>query len=148
LVDGFVPFDLGIPCGVFGTARTRAGKLAYRVRVCSEKPEVRSSSFRLRTPWRLQHLATAHIVVIPGVEDASVPISKPVLAAIRKAWTNGARVASICSGAFVLAATGLLDGRRATTHWIGATALAQRFPTIDVDPNVLFIDECRIIASA
>lgn len=147
-VEGFVPFDLGIPCGVFGTARTRTGKPAYRVRVCSERPEVRSSSFRLRTPWRLEPLAAAHIVVIPGVEDVSVPVSKPVLAAIRKAWTSGARVASICSGAFVLAATGLLDGRRATTHWIGATELARRFPTIDVDPNVLFVDEGRIVTSA
>ncbi len=147
-VEGFVPFDLGIPCEVFRTARTRTGKLAYRVRVCAERSEVRSSSFGLRTPWRLDQLAAAHTVVIPGVEDVSVPVSKPVLAAIRKAWTNGARIASICSGAFVLAATGLLDGRRATTHWIGATELARRFPSIDVDPNVLFVDEGRIVTSA
>ena len=97
-VEGFVPFDLGIPCEVFGTARTRAGKPAYRVRVCAEKPETRSRAFRLRTPWRLEQLAAADTVVIPGIEDVSVPVSKHVLAAIRKAWTSGARVASICSG--------------------------------------------------
>jgi transcriptional regulator GlxA family with amidase domain len=147
-VEGVVPFDLGIPCGVFGTARTRTGRHAYRVRVCIEKPEIASSAFRLRSPWRLKHLAAAHIVVIPGVEDVSRPVSKPVLAAIRKAWANGARIASICSGAFVLAATGLLDGRRATTHWAGADELAKRFPAIDVDPNVLFVDEGRIVTSA
>ena len=147
-VEGFVPFDLGIPCEVFGTARTRAGKPAYRVRVCAEKPETRSRAFRLRTPWRLEQLAAADTVVIPGIEDVSVPVSKHVLAAIRKAWTSGARVASICSGAFVLAATGLLDGRRATTHWIGATEFARRFPKVHVDADVLFVDEGRIVTSA
>jgi transcriptional regulator GlxA family with amidase domain len=93
-------------------------------------------------------MATADTVVIPGVEDVSAPVSKPVLAALHKAWANGARIASICSGAFVLAETGLLDGRRATTHWIGTTELARRYPRIDVDPNVLFVDEGRIVTSA
>jgi transcriptional regulator GlxA family with amidase domain len=147
-LEGFVPFDLGIPCEVFGTVRTRRGKPAYNVRVCSERPEVRASAFRLRTRWRLDRIAAADTIVIPGVADVSVPVSKPVLAAIRKAWASGARVASICSGAFVLAATGLLDGRRATTHWIGAAELARLFPRIDVDPNVLFVDEGRIVTSA
>jgi transcriptional regulator GlxA family with amidase domain len=148
VVEGFVPFDLGIPCEVFRTARTRSGKPAYRVRVCAEQPEVRSSAFRLRAPGRLHHVAAAHTVVIPGVEDAAAPISPPVLAAIRAAWANGARIASICSGAFVLAATGLLDGRRATTHWAGAAELARRFPRVAVDPEVLFVDEGRIVTSA
>jgi transcriptional regulator GlxA family with amidase domain len=147
-LEGFVPFDLGIPCEVFGTVRTRRGRPAYNVRVCSEKAEVRGSSFRIRTRWRLDRIAAADTIVIPGVEDVSVPVSKPVLAAIHKAWANGARVASICSGAFVLAATGLLDGRRATTHWIGTDELARRFPRVDVDPNVLFVDEGRIVTSA
>jgi transcriptional regulator GlxA family with amidase domain len=87
-------------------------------------------------------------VIIPGVEDPARPVRPAVLAAIRAAWRNGARIASICSGAFVLAQTGLLDGRRATTHWIGAAELARRFPKIKVDPNVLFVDEGRIITSA
>jgi transcriptional regulator GlxA family with amidase domain len=147
-LEGFVPFDLGIPCEVFGTVRTRKGKPAYRVRVCAEKAEVRSSAFRLRAPWRLDELINSDTVVIPGVADASLPRSKAVLAAIREAWSRGARIASICSGAFVLAETGLLDGRRATTHWIGTAELARRFPEIDVDPNVLFVDEGRIVTSA
>jgi transcriptional regulator GlxA family with amidase domain len=147
-VEGFVPFDLGIPCEVFGSARTRAGKRAYRVSVCSEKPEVRSTAFRLRAPCRLSRLAAANTVVIPGVEDVSLAVSKPVVEALREAWTNGARLASICSGAFVLAATGLLDGRRATTHWVGAGDLARRFPNVRVDPDVLFVDEGRIVTSA
>jgi transcriptional regulator GlxA family with amidase domain len=102
----------------------------------------------LRTHWRLNRIASADTIVIPGIEDVSVPVSKPALTAIRNAWANGARVASICSGAFALAATGLLDGRRATTHWIGAAELARRYPQIDVDPNVLFVDEGRIVTSA
>jgi transcriptional regulator GlxA family with amidase domain len=71
-----------------------------------------------------------------------------VLAAIRAAWARGARLASICSGAFVLAETGLLDGRRATTHWAGAAVFARRFPRVDIDPTVLFVDEGRIVTSA
>jgi transcriptional regulator GlxA family with amidase domain len=147
-LDGFVPFDLGIPCQIFGNAIARKGRSAYRVRVCAERPEVPSSSFLLRTPWRLDQLSAAHTVVIPGIADFSGPVSKPVLAALRTAWENGARIASICSGAFVLAAAGLLEGRRATTHWICAAELAKRFPGIDVDPDVLFVDEGRIITSA
>ena len=147
-LEGFVPFDLGIPCEVFGNVRTRKGRLAYRVRVCAEKAEVCSSAFRLRAPSRLDRLIESDTVVIPGVADVTVPPSKAVVAAIREAWSRGARIASICSGAFVLAETGLLDGRRATTHWIGTAELARRFPKIDVDPDVLFVDEGRIITSA
>jgi transcriptional regulator GlxA family with amidase domain len=71
-----------------------------------------------------------------------------VLRAVRAAAANGARVASICSGAFVLAATGLLDGRRATTHWLAAAELARRYPRIDVDPNVLYVDNGKVLSSA
>ncbi len=147
-MHGFVPFDLSIPCEVFGRVRLSGGKPAYRVRVCGEANLVRTEAFSVRAPSKLDHLASADTVIIPGVEDPARPVRPAVLAAIRAAWRNGARIASICSGAFVLAATGLLDGRRATTHWIGAAELARRFPRIAVDAQVLFVDEGRIITSA
>ena len=102
----------------------------------------------MRVPYGLEAAVSADTLVIPGIEDPTAPISQSVLTAIREAWAAGARITSICSGAFVLAATGLLDGRRATTHWLGADQLAERHPAIDVDPNALFVDEGRIVTSA
>lgn len=82
------------------------------------------------------------------MEDVSASVRGAVVAALRQAIERGARVASICSGAFVLAAAGLLDGKRATTHWAAADALAARYPDITVDPDVLFVDEGQIVTSA
>ncbi|MGX9427168.1 MULTISPECIES: GlxA family transcriptional regulator [Bradyrhizobium] len=147
-MDGFVPFDLSVPCEVFGRASGAAGVASYSVRVCSEATEVRSRNFTLQTEWGLEELASADTVLVPGVEDPTAPVSPAVLGALQSAWERGARLASICSGAFVLAATGLLDGRRATTHWICADEFARRYPRIQVDPNVLFVDEGRLITSA
>lgn len=147
-MHGFVPSDLGIPCDMFGRVRLSGGRSAYRVRVCGEAREVRSEAFGLRAPWSLEHLAGADTVILPGTDDPERAVRPAVLEAIRAASRNGARIASICTGAFVLAATGLLDGRRATTHWMAAARLAQRFPAVAVDPDVLFVDEGRIVTSA
>ena len=147
-LPGFVSFDLGIPCEVFTHAKMRSGKQAYSVKVCTHKSEIAGCAFRLRSDWRLEHLAAADTVIIPGIDDPLMPIPQQVIDAIHKAWKRGARLASICSGTFVLAATGLLDGRRATTHWIGTAELARRYPKIAVDPDVLFVDEGRIVTSA
>ncbi len=147
-MHGFVPFDLGIPCDVFSRVRLSGEKRAYHVRVCGEANLVRTEAFSLRASSSLKHLASADTVIIPGVHDPGRPVRPVVLEAIRAAWRNGARIASICSGAFVLAETGLLDGRLATTHWMGTAELARRFPRIRVDPDVLFVDEGRIITSA
>jgi transcriptional regulator GlxA family with amidase domain len=144
----FVPFDLGIPCEVFGRVSVRSGAQAYEVRVCGQARTIRSRAFDLRVSHGLDTLARADTIVVPGIEDATVPVPEPVLAALRNAWNRGARLASICSGAFVLAASGLLDGKRATTHWIGAAKLATLYPKIIVEPDVLFVDEGRIITSA
>ncbi|MGA4555406.1 GlxA family transcriptional regulator [Methylorubrum aminovorans] len=147
-LDGVIPFDLSIPCEVFGRAVEADGAPFYEVRVCGESTEVRARPFGLRVPYGLDALPSVDTLVIPGIDDPTVAVAPAVLGAIRQAWGGGARIASICSGAFVLAATGLLDGRRATTHWLGAGHLAERYPTIDVDPNTLFVDEGRIITSA
>lgn len=147
-LNGVVSFDLGIACEVFGHARLAGGAPAYRVRVCGETRQVRTNVFGLDVPHGLDRVAAADTVVIPGVEDHRSPVTQPALQAIRAAWTGGARLVSICSGAFVLAETGLLDGRRATTHWLGTADFKRRFPRVMLDPEVLFVDEGRIVTSA
>ncbi len=146
-LDDFVSVDLGIACEVFSHVM-RQGAPVYRVRVCGERPRVQARSFSIDVPFRLDELAAADTVVVVGTNDPSKNVSGEVLAAIGTAWANGARIASICTGAFVLAAAGLLDGRRATTHWIAAGEFRKRFPKVDLDPDVLFVDEGRIITSA
>jgi AraC family transcriptional activator FtrA len=96
----------------------------------------------------LDCLATAGTIVIPGWAGIDVPVPHAILEALRRAHARGARILSICSGAFVLAATGLLDGRRATTHWRYAEALQRRFPKVGIDANVLYVDEGSILTSA
>jgi transcriptional regulator GlxA family with amidase domain len=147
-LDGVNPFDLAIPCEVFGRVRLPDGRAPYRVRVCGVTTTVDAGAFRVRTATDLRGVAGAHTVVVPGIEDPTRPIPRVLLAVLRAAAARGARVASICSGAFVLAAAGLLDGQRATTHWLAAAELARRFPAIAVDANVLYVDNGNILTSA
>ena len=146
--DGVVLGDLSTPCEVFGWARGRDGRPLYDVRICSVEQQVTSQHVTLMVPWRLSSLCKADTVIVPGVTDLDQPIPKAVLNAIRWAANRGARVASICSGAFVLAATGALDGLRATTHWLATSELARRYPEIEVDANVLYVDNGTILTSA
>jgi transcriptional regulator GlxA family with amidase domain len=146
--DGVVLGDLSTACEVFGLAKRRDGRPAYEVRVCSELSNVESMHVALRVPWRLSSLARAATVIVPGVNDLNRPLPGSVLRAIRRAAERGARVASICTGAFILAATGLLDGLRATTHWLAAADLSRRHPSIDLDANVLYVDNGRVLTSA
>jgi transcriptional regulator GlxA family with amidase domain len=146
--DGVVLGDLSTACEVFGLARRKDGHAAYEIRVCSEVADVESTHVALRVPWRLSSLARAGTVVVPGISDLNRPVPAAVVRAIRRAAGRGARVASICTGAFVLAATGVLDGLRATTHWLAAGDLARRHPSIDVDANVLYVDNGRVLTSA
>ena len=147
-LDRVVAFDLSTPIEVFGRTRLPDGHPAYRVRVCSPVEEVDAGAFMLRAPWRLDTLAEADTIILPGLEDITAPIPEAVLVALRDAAANGTRIASICSGAFTLAATGLLDGLRATTHWLAAGELARRYPKIAVDADVLFVDNGQILTSA
>lgn len=147
-LDGVNAFDLAIPCEVFGHVRLTDGRAPYRIRVCGIPRTVRAGAFAVQAPCGLRGLVGADTVVVPGIADVTRPISPLLIRALRTAYARGARLASICSGAFVLAATGLLDGRRATTHWLAAAELARRHPAIDVDPNVLYVDEGRILTSA
>jgi len=146
--DGVVLADLATPCEIFGNIRDRDGRALYDVRVCSATRDVASAHAALRVPWRLSSLHGADTVIVPGVDDIHAPVPSAVVRAIRRAHERGARVASICTGAFVLAATGLLDGRCATTHWLAAAELARRHPAIEVDPDVLYVDNGRVLTSA
>jgi transcriptional regulator GlxA family with amidase domain len=147
-MHGVVPADLAIPCDLFGRVRRPDPGEDYEVRVCGEAPEVRAGPFDIRAPWDLDDLARAETVIVPGIEDPTAPVPEPIVAALRAAAERGARIASVCSGAFVLAATGLLDGLRATTHWMIAGELAARYPAITVDPGVLYVDNGKILTSA
>lgn len=146
--DGVVLGDLATPCEVFGRVRGADGWMPYDVRVCSIAPDVESEHVRLGVAWRLASLNRADTVIVPGIDDIDRAIPGPLLRAIRRAVDRRARVASICSGAFVLAATGALDGLRATTHWASASELARRHPRIDVDADVLYVDNETVLTSA
>jgi transcriptional regulator GlxA family with amidase domain len=146
--DGVVLGDLASPCEVFGRARGAGGRAWYEVRICSLAPQVVSEHVTLTVPWRLSSLHRADLVIVPGIDDLDRAIPRGLLRAIRRAVDRGARVASICTGAFVLAATGALDGLRATTHWRSADELARRHPEIDVDADVLYVDNGDLLTSA
>jgi len=147
-LDGVVPFDLSTPCEVFGRARLSDGRPAYEVKVCGVTRIVDAGHFVMRTRWGVTAIARADTVIIPGVTDLARPVPPALVRAVRAAAARGARIASICSGTFALAATGLLDGLRATTHWLATAELARRHPTIRVDPDVLYVDNGRILTSA
>ena len=113
--DGVVPFDLATPCAVFGCVRLPGGRAGYQVRVCGVTGDVDAGAFRLQTRYGLAELARADTIILAGTADVGAEVPERLVRALRKAAAGGTRLASICSGAFLLAATGLLDGRRATT---------------------------------
>ncbi|HEY8607930.1 MAG TPA: helix-turn-helix domain-containing protein [Noviherbaspirillum sp.] len=147
-LDDVIPFDLGACCDTFSRVRVPGVDVPYKVNVCGERRRIRTGFFEIRAQCGLEALCEADTILVPGTGDPAGPVSARVVAALRRAAARGARIASICSGAFVLAAAGLLDGRRATTHWAGAAELARRYPEVIVDPNVLFVDNGQILTSA
>ncbi|HYZ57367.1 MAG TPA: DJ-1/PfpI family protein [Streptosporangiaceae bacterium] len=146
-LDNVVPFDLSVPCEVFKRVVLPSGQPGYEVRVCgagSQPGMVRAGLFELRPDWSIDGLAGADTVIVPGTDPLG-PIPPAVLEALRAARAAGTRIVSICTGAFVLAATGMLDGLRATTHWAAAGELARRYPHVDVDPDVLYVDNGQVL---
>jgi transcriptional regulator GlxA family with amidase domain len=150
VADGFAAFELGVVCEVFGYDRSEQGLPVYDFAVvAAEEPPLRTDQgFMLDTEHRLDRVATADLVCIPAWRDPMKRPPEPFLEAVVAAVDRGARVLSVCTGAFVLAAAGVLDGRRATTHWRYTEALARRYPAIDVDPDVLYVDDGPVITSA
>jgi transcriptional regulator GlxA family with amidase domain len=137
---------MAIPAQVFGSYP----EYPYRATLCApEAGPVRTiAGYTVVAQGGLHTVARADTVIVPGFRPHHPPPPDAVLRALRSAVDRGKRVASICTGAFALAAAGLLDGRRATTHWKDADELAARYPEIDVDPDVLYVDEGRILTSA
>jgi transcriptional regulator GlxA family with amidase domain len=145
-----VPFDLGVPVQVFGYPRPDLGARRYAAIVCAARrgPVPTCAGFAIQVEHGLEALARADTIVIPGVDDTRLPIPRSVCRAIARAQARGARLLSICTGAFVLAEAGVLDGKRATTHWFDAAELAARYPSVQVDPGVLYIDQGQVLTSA
>jgi transcriptional regulator GlxA family with amidase domain len=145
VVNEVVAFDLAIPAQVFG----REPDL-YDWAVCAPEagPVPAETGFDVLVPHGLAALKQADTIIVPGIGDNAWPLPPEPLAALREAKGRGARVASICTGAFVLAAAGLLDGRRAATHWRYAGLLAREFPAVQVDADVLYVDDGDVLTSA
>jgi transcriptional regulator GlxA family with amidase domain len=161
-LDQVMGFELMIPGQVFGMANLAAAEPGardlygshpvYEVRVCGVRPSISTTAdwgmVEIRTFYGMDDLAAADLVVVPGTHRFLEDPGPQAISALRAAADNGARVAAVCVGAFTLAAAGLLDGKRATTHWQFASELARRYPDIEVDPNVLFVDEGPVLTSA
>lgn len=143
-LPGVLPLDLAIPAQAFGTDPH------YRVTVCADPSAgpVHSGGFTVDAPAGLEALRDAHTVVVPGYHPPDTPVPAAALDALRDAHARGTRLVSICTGAFALAAAGLLDGRAATTHWQQADLLRRLYPRIDVRPNDLYVDDGDILTSA
>lgn len=150
MFDGAPMFEMSVPISVFGTDRTASGAPGFDVlAVAAEAGTYTSTSgVRLRAPHGLDALDRAGIVVVPTWRDPQEAPPEPPLEALRAAHADGALIVGLCMGAFVLAAGGLLDGRRAATHWFHAPALAARYPGVTVDSSVLFVDDGDVITSA
>lgn len=147
-LDKVIPFDLSTPIEVFTRTRSLDGAPAYRVLVCAADKTVDTEMFALQVHWGLDVLATAETVIVPGRSDVAAPVSDEIVGALREAAARGTRIASICTGAFILAAAGLLDGLGATTHWLCGDELATRYPEIAVNPEVLYVDNGQFLTSA
>src|SRR6185503_11432558 len=142
---GISPFQVAAPCLVFGTDLRELGAPRFDVRVVAAEPAPlrTATGFSIHTPHGLGALRHADVVIVPSWRHvlSDEPPPEPLLRALRAAHARGATVVGLCVGAFVLAAAGLLDGRRATTHWHWAPAFAARYPAVNLDPSVLYVDE-------
>jgi AraC family transcriptional activator FtrA len=148
--DRLCTFEFGIVTEAFALPRPELDVPWYRFSVCSldTRPLRAMGGITVRAAGGLEVLRRADTIVIPGWRDADEPPPEALLPALWHAHRRGARLLSICSGVFVLAAAGVLDGRRATTHWRYAERLAARYPKIRVEPDVLYVDEGRVLTSA
>jgi transcriptional regulator GlxA family with amidase domain len=148
--DGVSPFEVGVVCDVFGGAyyAEEFGVPWYRLTVCAATPSVRlDAGLRMDVPAGLDAVRTAGTVVVTPTEQRD-EIPAAVLDELRAARARGQRILSLCTGAFILAEAGILDGQRATTHWAECADLAARYPRVTVDPDVLYVDEGDLLTSA
>ncbi|MCM2579999.1 helix-turn-helix domain-containing protein [Streptomyces meridianus] len=147
VTDGMLHFELALAYEVFASTPAGVAEPWYDVVVCGPGA-VRAGRFLLEPDHGLDRLPRADTVIVPGWADVEEEPPADLVDAVRAAHEAGARVASLCTGAFVLAAAGLLDGKRATTHWAHTRALADRHPRVRVDPDVLYVDNGSVLTSA
>lgn len=143
------PFEYGVLCEVFGIDRTDDGVPAFDFRVCAQRagePMPTTNGLSILSPFGYADAVGADVVAVTATRARDFP--PELLAAVRRARADGATLLSLCSGAFVLAAAGVLDGRRATSHWFHAEQLRAAYPQVTVDSDVLFVDEGDIVTSA
>lgn len=147
-IPGIAPFEFGVVCEVFGIDRTATGGPRFEFEIATADPgPVRTSlGFTMNISQNLDVAATADLIAVPAHEITG--IDERYLQVIRDAEARGAWVLSVCSGAFALAQAGILDGRRATTHWMHTDKLARWYPTTEVDPDVLFVEDRHVVTSA
>jgi transcriptional regulator GlxA family with amidase domain len=148
--DRISAFHLSVPSLVFGEDRSDIGVPKFNVRVCGAEPGAlrTTAGFKLQLEHGLEGLAGAGTITIPYWRDPAEAPPQPLLAAIRRAHARGATIVGLCLGAYVVAEAGLLDGRRATTHWNWANDFAERYRSVKVDPDVLFVDDGDVVTSA
>jgi len=148
--DGISPFHLSVPCLVFGEDRSALGVPPFRLLVCAAQPgQLRTSAgFGIDVAHDLGALRRAQIVIVPSWLDTGERAPAALLDALQRAHRRGAQIVGLCLGAFVLADAGLLDGRDATTHWSFAGAFAARYPSVGLDPDVLYVDHGDVLTSA
>ncbi|GEK85746.1 GlxA family transcriptional regulator [Microbacterium aerolatum] len=149
--DGFAPFEFGVACEAFGLDRSDDGVPNFDFRIVASElgPVASKMGFSINVEHDLSFAYEADLVVVCPIPREWWGRTDPrVLDAVRDAAARGAWLLSVCSGSFVLAEAGVLDGRRATTHWMYADTMTSMYPQIDVDPDVLFVQDGRIITSA
>ncbi len=142
-LDGVIPIDLAIPTQIF-SARPET---SYEMTVCGPAPRISTTGFDLVVRGDLEQVRAANTVIVPGC-DPLLPPPQPVLDVLAEARDRGRRVMSICTGAFVLASAGVLDGLHATTHWKHIDDFERDFPAVEVDRDVLYVDEGDVLTSA
>lgn len=147
-LDRVIAFDLATPIEVFGRTVTGTGAPAYEVMLAGPRRSATAGPTVVSVPHPLTRLVEADTVIVPGRSGPTSPLPTSVVRALREAAERGARIASICVGALDLAATGLLDGLRATTHWQAAALLAARHPEVEVARHALFVDNGQFLCSA
>lgn len=150
VADGTGALGVGIASEIFGFDRRPRGGPGFDFAVCADRPGpvTTDSGLKVVIEHGLDRLAAADLVLVTSWDAFGLEPSPEALAAIRTAYERGATVAGYCTGTYVLAAAGLLDGRRATTHWRWAAAMAERFPAVAVLPEVLYVDEGRVVTGA
>ncbi|GAA0465708.1 AraC family transcriptional regulator [Paractinoplanes deccanensis] len=145
--DGMLHFELATACEIFALDPSGLADPWYDLVVCGSGP-AGLGRFRVDPDDGLDRLARAHTVIVPSVADVDADPPPDLIDAVRAAHEAGARMVSLCTGAFVLAAAGILDGLRATTHWAHTEVLAARYPRVRVEPDVLYVDNGAVLASA